>query len=122
MAKGNDPHAAPSTARETKARAADGCVVCGSAPPAGKALVPITVGKRTWRACVFHAMIADRTAPATLAELRRLAEAHDRRRRPERRHGEERRAFWRPTPDRRSERRELGRRREDLLIDALNQG
>lgn len=122
MAKGKDPHVAPATARATKAHAADGCVVCGYVPPAGKALVPITVGKRTWLACVFHALIADRAAPGTLAELRRVSDAHDRRRRPERRHGEDRRAFWRPTPDRRSERRELGRRREDLLIGALDQG
>lgn len=117
------PNKAPRVAlspnpRETRAaspKPACGCVVCGYEPPAGTTLVPVSIARRVRRACAFHAIVADRTAPATLAEFRRVCAAHDRRGRTsdERRAGEDRRAFWRPTPDRRAEPTELGRRRAD---------
>ncbi len=119
MAPTKAPRAAPpatrSALRAPTKQASHGCVVCGFSPPAGTSLVPVSIAKRTRRACAFHAIIADRTAPATLAEFRRVCAANDRRgrRSDDRRLGEDRRAFWRPTPDRRAEDREIGRRRED---------
>jgi hypothetical protein len=89
--------------------------VCGFEPPDGTTLVAVKVAGTTRRACAFHALVADRTAPATLADFRKVCAANDRRgaRDAERRAGQDRRAFWRPTPDRRAEPSELGRRRDD---------
>jgi hypothetical protein len=111
---------APRVARASTSKPTHRCVVCGYEPPAGTTLVPVSIARRTRRACAFHAIVADRTAPATLAEFRRVCAAHDRRGRSsdERRAGEDRRAFWRPTPDRRAEPTELGRRRADDVSGA----
>ena len=95
------------------ARDAACCVVCGFVPASGVTLVPIRVAGRVRKVCAFHAVIADRAAPATLAELRRVSAAADRRS-SDRRAGEDRRAFWRPTPDRRAEATDPGRRTLEL--------
>jgi hypothetical protein len=103
----------PSAAAPKKS--AHACVICGFEPEASVSLVAVSIAGKTRRACAFHALVADRTAPKTLAEFRRACVASDRRGK-ERRHGEDRRAFWRPTPDRRAESRELGRRHEDAIV------
>jgi hypothetical protein len=118
MAPNKAPQAAsatPTTTRASTRKPMHGCVVCGFEPPAGTTLVPVSIARRVRRACAFHAIVADRTAPTTLAEFRRVCAANDRRgrSRDERRASEDRRAFWRPTPDRRAEPTELGRRRAD---------
>lgn len=117
MTEPRRPRASAAAPTPSPSKGAHGCVICGFEPPAGVSLVAVAVAGKTRRACAFHALVADRAAPANLAEFRRACAASDRRGQ-ERRHAEDRRAFWRPTPDRRAESRELGRRHEDGKVDA----
>jgi hypothetical protein len=89
------------------------CVVCGLAEVA--LLQAIDIRGRGRLACAPHAAVALATKPRSIAALRRAcAPAGDRRRAGGRRAAEmDRRAFWRPTPDRRAEATERGRRRAD---------
>jgi hypothetical protein len=79
------------------------------------ALEEIAIGRTKRLACAQHAEVARNVRPRSIAALRRAtAPAGERRASTTRRlSGSDRRAFWRPTPDRRREERELGRRGTD---------
>lgn len=91
------------------------CVVCSVDRVAD--LEEIAIGGRARLACRAHAELARRTRARSIAALERAAApaavVTTDRRAGERRFGDERRAFWRPTPDRRHEATELGRRAAD---------
>jgi hypothetical protein len=92
------------------------CVVCGLAEVAS--LEAIDVRGHDRLACRPHAEIARRVKPRSIVALRRacasMAEAGERRHASGRRDAQiDRRAFWRPTPDRRAEATERGRRQSD---------
>jgi hypothetical protein len=91
------------------------CVVCGLAEVA--LLQAIDIRGRSRLACAPHAEVASAIKPRSIAALRRACTPPaqgDRRRASGRRAAEmDRRAFWRPTPDRRAEATERGRREAD---------
>jgi hypothetical protein len=84
------------------------CALCGRV---GRPLETIEVEGRALLACQPHAAMAREAKASTLEELIRLCGIE--RRRDGRRSEIERRAFWRPTPDRRREPTETGRRSSD---------
>ncbi|MEO7094567.1 MAG: hypothetical protein ABI175_15025 [Polyangiales bacterium] len=92
------------------------CVVCGHAEVAS--LEAIVVRGQSRLACRTHAAVARETRPRSIAALRRACAPAGR---PGERRGAagrrdstiDRRAFWRPTPDRRAEATERGRRTGD---------
>src|SRR3954453_9656871 len=88
------------------------CVVCGLAEVAS--LEPIELRGKSRLACRPHAEVARALKPRSIQALRRACAPGERRHVEERREPTlDRRAFWRPTPDRRAEATERGRRATD---------
>jgi len=89
------------------------CALCGRV---GRPLETIEVGGTQLFACLPHAEMARVRKPASVEELVRacgIGRGSVERRHERRRSEIERRAFWRPTPDRRREETEAGRRTND---------
>jgi hypothetical protein len=87
------------------------CIVCGATPHR-----PVVIGRYERAACPTHAAIAERVRPKTIAAFVDACTTGERtpgERRGDRRGAVDRRAFWRPTADRRREATERGRRATD---------